>query len=160
MPGFARSAPQHRRRHEDARRNRSQPSQLQTGRAEGQRYGDRGLQHSEKGALVPIWMGCMMATQFPCATSGSKWHCPPPGATGTWSAWLVSATGHSSRSSLLPGVSSLQALQCLASQAQPVAELGCKPRLRMFYGTPSFQMQRGTAQPSSTAQVSYSVGIA
>lgn len=104
---------------------------------------------------MPTGTGCTMAPWFPCAPSGSEGHCPTPEATGTWFAWLVTATEHSSRSSLLPGASSLQVLQGLASQAQPTAELGCKPHLGVFYGTPSVQMQRGTAQPSSTVQVPY-----
>lgn len=39
-------------------------------------------------------------------------------------------------------------IQCLASQAQPIAEMACKPHLRVFYGTRSAQIQRGPAQPS------------
>lgn len=56
-------------------------------------------------------------------------------------------------SSLLPGISSPQVLQCLVSQAQRIAETGYKPHLRVFYGTRSAKIQRGLAQPSSAVQV-------
>lgn len=105
------------------------------------------------------WEGCLAAhvhgvhddTSVPLCTFGLKVTLPHSRAHRD----LVCLVSSSNRLLFQVFICRVFSPQCLASQAQSIAEPGYKPHLGVFCCTSSIQMQSGTAQPPSTVQVPY-----